>query len=465
MNSRTECPISINEFHQVENYFTQNFLHRRDSEHLWRRQALDICLQKLNDAQRELLLTSSLHHGAITELATRESVSVNSLYKKLGRLREKALQLYLFSKGLCCMNKRFHELMLKYFLGEINEEEFCEFEQFLEKDAALRQEYLNYTIMQTDLRSVALQERAGSASKRKFRLPAWAAAAIFILLLPVYMLFNQSASVAVISSSESAAWESRLPTILGSELEPGVLHLKTGVATLSFHSGADVMLEAPAKIEIVSTMELNALAGVISIHVRDSAEGFRVNTPNGHAIDHGTRFSVSVSHEDMLAEFEVQDGEISLHHKSGKVKHLQTGQALIMNSVALAQVADPLMEGFIQPSKSSTVLSSAGNEVTVIFCNDKKRLNPNFIMVKTAKDNYKVNRRALFAFDLAGYDLQGFDNVRLTLNLLPTGLGKAGTMPMKMLSSSYMVFLELMIAGLAVFYAGRMRLVLKMPSC
>ena len=28
MNSWTECPISINEFHQVENYFTQNFLHR-----------------------------------------------------------------------------------------------------------------------------------------------------------------------------------------------------------------------------------------------------------------------------------------------------------------------------------------------------------------------------------------------------------------------------------------------------
>lgn len=328
------------------------------------------------------------------------------------------------------MNKRFHELMLKYFLGEINEEEFCEFEQFLEKDAALRQEYLNYTIMQTDLRSVALRERTGSASKRKFRFPAWAAAAIFILLLPVYMLFNQSASVAVISSSESAAWESRLPTILGSELEPGVLHLKMGVATLSFHSGADVMLEAPAKIEIVSKMELNALAGVISIHVRESAEGFRVNTPNGHAIDHGTRFSVSVSQEDMLAEFEVQDGEISLHHKSGKVKHLQTGQALIMNSVALAQVADPLLEGFIQPSKSSTVLSSAGNEVTVVFCNDKKRLNPNFIMVKTAKD-YKVNRRGLFAFDLAGYDLKCYDNVRITLNLLPTGLGKAGTMPME----------------------------------
>lgn len=61
----------------------------RDTEYIWRRKALELCLQKLTDAQRELVLASSLHHGAITELAARESVSVNSLYKKLGRLREK----------------------------------------------------------------------------------------------------------------------------------------------------------------------------------------------------------------------------------------------------------------------------------------------------------------------------------------------------------------------------------------
>ena len=71
----------------------------RDTEHLWRRQALDMCLQKLNDGQRELLLTSSLHHGAITDLAARESISVNSLYKKLGRLRQKLFNCIYSKKG------------------------------------------------------------------------------------------------------------------------------------------------------------------------------------------------------------------------------------------------------------------------------------------------------------------------------------------------------------------------------
>lgn len=328
------------------------------------------------------------------------------------------------------MNKRFHELMHKYILGEVNEEEFREFEQFLEQDAELRQEYLNYTMMEADLRSLALEEQVASTANRRIRFPAWAAAAI-ILIIPALMLFNQSASVAVITSSESAAWESSLPTLPGSELQPGVLDLKTGVATLSFHSGADVMLEAPAKIEIVSTMELNALSGVISIHVSDSAKGFRVNTPNGHAIDHGTRFSVSVSEDDKLAEFEVQEGEISLHHHSGEVQYLLAGQALNMNVDALTEAADPLFEGFIQNATRSVVFSSAGNETSVIRCNDRRRLNPEYLMVKTQDSSRGVERRALFAFEIAGHDSGIIDNARITLNAVPTGLGKVGTMPLE----------------------------------
>jgi len=73
-----------------------------DTEYIWRREALKVCLQKLTDAQRELILASSLHHGAIADLAARESVSVNSLYKKLGRLREK-LYNCIFSQKECAI--------------------------------------------------------------------------------------------------------------------------------------------------------------------------------------------------------------------------------------------------------------------------------------------------------------------------------------------------------------------------
>ena len=43
--------------------------------------------------------------------------------QEAGAFTGKALQLYLFSKGVCCANKRFYALMNKYLLGEVTEQE------------------------------------------------------------------------------------------------------------------------------------------------------------------------------------------------------------------------------------------------------------------------------------------------------------------------------------------------------
>ena len=86
---------------------------------------------------------------------------------------------------------------------------------------------------------------------------------------------------------------------------------------MAFKSGADLTLEAPAKIELISAMEVKLISGNISMYVRESAQGFRVNTPNGYAIDHGTRFSVRISDDQKSADFKVLEGEISLHSPRG----------------------------------------------------------------------------------------------------------------------------------------------------
>ena len=56
------------------------------------REALKCCLGKLDGAQRELVLTPYRGHGAVSDLAEDSGRSVNSLYKKIGRLREKLTQ-------------------------------------------------------------------------------------------------------------------------------------------------------------------------------------------------------------------------------------------------------------------------------------------------------------------------------------------------------------------------------------
>ena len=51
--------------------------------------ALNHCLGKLSEAERELVMAPYSGRGRITEMAEQSGRSVNSLYKRIGRLREK----------------------------------------------------------------------------------------------------------------------------------------------------------------------------------------------------------------------------------------------------------------------------------------------------------------------------------------------------------------------------------------
>jgi RNA polymerase sigma-70 factor (ECF subfamily) len=63
------------------------------AEDVWEseREALRSCLASMNQHHRELVLAPYAGEGQVTRIAERTSRSVNSLYKLLGRLREKLL--------------------------------------------------------------------------------------------------------------------------------------------------------------------------------------------------------------------------------------------------------------------------------------------------------------------------------------------------------------------------------------
>lgn len=60
-----------------------------DAEYARRHLALKSCLEALQKTERELVLAPYLGHGRIKELAEVTNTSANSLYKKVGRLRER----------------------------------------------------------------------------------------------------------------------------------------------------------------------------------------------------------------------------------------------------------------------------------------------------------------------------------------------------------------------------------------
>lgn len=71
-----------------------------EEDHAFRRNALQICLEKLSESQRRLIMAPYYQHGSVKVLADRNKVSVNSLYKKIGRLRERL--------SLCIRSQRRH---------------------------------------------------------------------------------------------------------------------------------------------------------------------------------------------------------------------------------------------------------------------------------------------------------------------------------------------------------------------
>lgn len=62
-----------------------------ENEYAWRQRAIGGCLKKLSEENQHLVMAPYLNHGSVKVLAAKQSVSVNSLYKKLGRLRDKLL--------------------------------------------------------------------------------------------------------------------------------------------------------------------------------------------------------------------------------------------------------------------------------------------------------------------------------------------------------------------------------------
>lgn len=124
---------------------------------------------------------------------------------------------------------------------------------------------------------------------------------------------HDSAGSVRTSSSESPAIFSKLAQAqFFGELTPGVRTplglqrtyvLQSGMVELAFPQGALAIIEGPAVFRAQSADCLELDVGRCSVYAPEGAEGFRVDTPDAHVVDRGTRFSVEVN---SLNETEVQ---------------------------------------------------------------------------------------------------------------------------------------------------------------
>jgi hypothetical protein len=153
-------------------------------------------------------------------------------------------------------------------------------------------------------------------------------------------------TVAVLLRAPGARWEETgLPTRAGAPLSPGWLRLKSGYAQIEFYSGATVILEGPAELQLISPQEAYCARGKLRATVPPQAQGFTIGSPKLDLIDRGTEFGLQVDGGDRT-EVHVFQGKVELHdagsdRAGAPPKELTTGRGLRLEGAGEARAIKP----------------------------------------------------------------------------------------------------------------------------
>lgn len=349
------------------------------------------------------------------------------------------------------------DLIHRYLLGKHDDEVIKNLNDAIVQDDEFRRQFVREIVLDAALREGAgesidsYESAATHAVERehdnrlatrawptnRFRIASLLALAAGLLLMVGWLLpatSRPSASVATLVSSEGASWVSDLPTTIGSSLSPGVVELVTGIATLEFDSGAIVLLEAPASLEIISDMQVRLIDGSAIVDAPETAIGFIVSTDCGDATDLGTRFGVTVDAESKSTEFEVFDGEVSVNSRSLKDPiRLKTSDAIRLDEGGSStRLSDEPDRKPTNETVDSNVVRVDTNELAATFIrgnNFRGSRYPELLMVKSSWKNNNYDRKSVFTIDASEANPQNFEAVRLRLNQVTSPIGFASRLP------------------------------------
>lgn len=138
---------------------------------------------------------------------------------------------------------------------------------------------------------------------------------------------TSSTAVAVLARALDAQWSPHADShAVGAALEPGWLHLKSGLVQVVFYSGARLVVEGPAELRLLSGREAFCAVGRASAEVPPQARGFRISTPRMTVVDLGTAFGLNVRNEGV--ELHVFKGGVEFQVDSASKQGLTAGNAV-----------------------------------------------------------------------------------------------------------------------------------------
>jgi len=270
-----------------------------------------------------------------------------------------------------------------------------------------------------------------------------AACAMFGLLIVQHSRRPASSPpIATLVKATGCKWAaSTLPTAQGSRVAAGTYELVEGLATLKFDSGAQVVLEAPATLELINAKKCRLLRGTLVSDVPPSAIGFTVDTLKARVVDYGTRFGVSTSAD---GEYMVQvlEGRVEVEDHTEVAKHnLTAGQnidrgLLKQKRNPQAPPAEPNRwrpDRIVNDGDGWQILSTGygrGKDAFIESSNNGKNFGQEtFFRVKRTTIQTHLNRKGYLAFDLQRFQGTRFDDAELSLAIEPSDLGFATLVP------------------------------------
>jgi hypothetical protein len=138
-----------------------------------------------------------------------------------------------------------------------------------------------------------------------------------------------STAVAMLTRTVDVEWDQGTePLRVGAALKPGIVRLKSGLAQVVFYSGARVVIEGPAELQLVSPVEAVCSLGRLLLEVPLPARGFRLRTPQLNVVDLGTSFGVSATASQ--SEVHVFKGKVELVSEAAAKLSLDAGHAVVV---------------------------------------------------------------------------------------------------------------------------------------
>lgn len=228
------------------------------------------------------------------------------------------------------MRTAFEDRLQRYLDGTIDAPGMAALNAELENDEALRREFADWLNLDASLAALARAGEAEPSASPIHKRAAFAlAASIALAGAFLFLWLGGGRAYAVVEAETGVA---NLPP--GTRLKGERHEIAAGTVKVRTRLGAEVVIEAPARFSFEGPQRLRLESGRLSADVPPAAKGFTVVTPDGDAVDLGTRFGVDVTGRGR-SEIHVFEGEVVAHlDGAAAARSLRGGEAFAMRGGA-----------------------------------------------------------------------------------------------------------------------------------